>query len=62
VIYECFIFSNEKEMLDMGFSHFNGGINDFVLTQKTETYSGTNQPIFFDKSINIFENQSSDLN
>jgi hypothetical protein len=51
VTYECFIFSNKKEMLDMGFSYFDGRINNFVLTQKTETHSGTDNPIFFDKSI-----------
>ena len=46
IIYEYFIFSNEKELLDMGLSHSNDRINDFVLAEKTETYSGTDNPIF----------------
>jgi hypothetical protein len=50
VIYECFIFSNEKEVLDMGLPHFNDRINDFVLAEKIEIYAGTDKPIFFDKS------------
>jgi hypothetical protein len=36
--------------LDMGLSHFNDRINDFMLAEKTEIYSGTDKPIFFDQS------------
>jgi len=50
VIYEYFIFSNEKEVLDMGLPHSNDRINDFVLAEKTEIYSGTAKSIFFYKS------------
>ena len=47
VIYEHFIFSYEKEVLDLGLSHFSDGINNFMPPQKTETYSGIDQPILF---------------
>jgi hypothetical protein len=50
VIYEDFIFSNEKEEWGMGPPHFNNRINDFVLAEKAEIYSGTDKPTFFDKS------------
>ncbi len=53
VIYEHLIFSNEKEGLDMGLSHSNFRINDFVLVKRAETFSETDKPIFFDKIENI---------
>ena len=37
----------------MGLSHFNDRINCFVLAEKTEIYSGTDKPIFFDKSKKV---------
>ncbi|HPE84648.1 MAG TPA: hypothetical protein PLO43_00510 [Chlamydiales bacterium] len=46
-IYDCFLFFNELEMLDIRFAELYDQVDHFVLVESTETFQGNPKPLIF---------------
>lgn len=55
-IYDCFLFFNEIELLDIRFKILNDFVDKFVIVESTKTFSGKKKELFFEKNINKFQN------
>jgi beta-1,4-mannosyl-glycoprotein beta-1,4-N-acetylglucosaminyltransferase len=54
-IYDCFIFFNELELLELRFEILNDYVDKFVLIESTTTFSGKNKDLFFEKNKSKFK-------
>jgi len=54
MLYDCFIFFNELELLDIRLNTLNDIIDKFVIVEATRTFTGKPKELFFKKNKNKF--------
>lgn len=54
MIYDCFIFSNELDLLEIRLHELDKIVDRFVLVEATETFSGTSKQLYFSKNKSRF--------
>jgi beta-1,4-mannosyl-glycoprotein beta-1,4-N-acetylglucosaminyltransferase len=54
-IYDCFLFFNELELLDLRLNLLNEVVDKFVIVESTITFSGNSKKVFFEENKNKFE-------
>ncbi len=55
MIYDCFIFFNELDLLEIRLNTLNSVVDRFVLVEATRTFSNINKPLFFKKNKKRFK-------
>jgi beta-1,4-mannosyl-glycoprotein beta-1,4-N-acetylglucosaminyltransferase len=53
-IYDCFLFFNELEILELRLEILNNIVDKFVIVESTTTFSGKQKELFFDKNKDKF--------
>jgi beta-1,4-mannosyl-glycoprotein beta-1,4-N-acetylglucosaminyltransferase len=53
-IYDCFLFFNELEILELRLEILNNVVDKFVIIESTTTFSGKQKELFFDKNKDKF--------
>lgn len=48
MIYDCFTFFNELDLLEIRLHELNDVVDKFVIVEATKTFSNKNKPLFFD--------------
>lgn len=54
-IYDCFIFYNELELLEIRLTELYDHVDKFVLVESRETFRGNLKPLFFEENKHLFE-------
>lgn len=54
-IYDCFLFFNELDLLDIRLNLLNDIVDKFVIIESTVTFSGNSKKLFFEENKNKFE-------
>jgi len=54
-VYDCFLFYNELEMLDIRFNELYDTVHKFVLVESPFTHQGTPKPLFYAENKKRFE-------
>lgn len=54
MIYDCFPFFNELDILEIRLNELNDVVDKFVLVEATKTHSGKDKPLFFEENKNRF--------
>ena len=49
MIYDCFSFNNELDLLEIRLNHHSEFVDKFVLTECPWTYSGRSKPLYYDQ-------------
>ncbi len=49
-IYDCFLFFNELEILDIRFHELYDKVDKFVIVESVETFRGNLKPLYFDEN------------
>jgi len=57
-IYDCFLFFNELELLEIRFQELYDHVDKFVLVEACETFRGTKKPLFFEQNKHLFQKYS----
>jgi len=55
MIYDCFTFFNELDILEIRLNVLNDVVDKFVLVESTKTFSGQDKPLFFKENIARFK-------
>lgn len=55
MIYDCFTFFNELDLLDIRLNYLNDYVDKFVLVEMGKTHSGNDKPMYFDENKALFE-------
>lgn len=55
MIYDCFTFFNEFDLLEIRLHELNPWVDRFVLVECAETFSGEPKPLWFDENKHRFE-------
>jgi beta-1,4-mannosyl-glycoprotein beta-1,4-N-acetylglucosaminyltransferase len=55
MIYDCFTFFNELEILEIRLHEMDPWVDRFVLVESEETFSGNSKPLFFEENKDRFE-------
>ena len=55
MIWDCFIFFNELELLDLRLNELHDAVDKFVLVEATRTFSGLEKPLYFQENVNRFQ-------
>src|SRR5260221_6564173 len=55
MIYDCFLFNNELEILDIRLHELDSVVDKFVLVESTVTHSGKPKELFFKKNKDLFK-------
>ena len=50
MIYDCFIFFNELELLELRLNELAGVVDKFVLVEATRTFTNEPKPLFFQEN------------
>jgi hypothetical protein len=53
-IYDCFLFFNELDLLDIRFNELDQHVDFFVLAESEETFQGVPKPLFFKENRERF--------
>jgi len=56
MIYDCFNFFNEFEILDIRLHELESCVDKFVLVEASKTHQGRDKPLYFDKNKQMFHN------
>ncbi len=56
MIYDCFPFFNELDILEIRLNELNDVVDKFVLVEATKTHSGKDKPLFFEENKSRFSN------
>ena len=56
VIYDCFCFFNELDLLEIRLNSLAGTVDKFVLVEATRTHSGEQKPLYYDENKKRFKN------
>lgn len=56
MIFDCFIFFNEFELLEIRLNELNGVVDKFVLVEATKTHQGKDKPLYFKENKKQFAN------
>lgn len=54
MIYDCFSFFNELDLLDLRLHELNAVVDKFVLVEATVTHSGLPKPLYYEENKNLF--------
>ncbi|MBS0648590.1 MAG: hypothetical protein JSS10_05115 [Verrucomicrobia bacterium] len=54
-IYDCFLFYNELELLEIRLSEMYDHVDKFVLVEASETFRGKPKPFYFAENKHLFE-------
>lgn len=55
MIYDCFTFFNELDLLEIRLNILNDIVDKFVLVEATKTHQGKDKPLYFSENKNRFE-------
>ena len=55
MIYDCFTFFNELDLLEIRLNVLNDVVDKFVIVEATKTFSGTSKPLYFKDNRERFE-------
>jgi beta-1,4-mannosyl-glycoprotein beta-1,4-N-acetylglucosaminyltransferase len=55
MIYDCFTFFNELDLLEIRLNTLAGVVDKFVLVEATETFSGNPKPLYFQDNMHRYE-------
>ena len=58
MIYDCFMFFNELEVLEIRLNELNDIVDQFVIVEATKTHSNKNKPLYFDENKGAFKDFS----
>lgn len=53
-IFDCFLFYNELELLEIRFEELYEKVDKFVLVESTETFRGNSKPLYFHDNKQLF--------
>jgi beta-1,4-mannosyl-glycoprotein beta-1,4-N-acetylglucosaminyltransferase len=53
-VYDCFIFYNELDVLDIRLHELNEIVDYFVLVESTHTFTGIPKPLFYNENKQLF--------
>ena len=56
MIYDCFTFFNELEMLELRLNTLDKYVDKFVLVEATKTFTGKDKPLYYNENKHLFEN------
>jgi len=54
MLYDCFVFFNELDLLELRFNILNDIVDKFVLVESTRTYSNKPKPLYFSENKERF--------
>ncbi len=54
-IYDCFLFNDELELLEMRLSEMSNKVDYFVIAESSETFRGTLKPLHFEENRERFK-------
>lgn len=54
MVYDCFTFFNELDLLEIRLSELNSHVDKFVLVEATKTFTGKDKELFFEKNKKRF--------
>jgi len=54
-IYDCFMFNDELDILEIRFDELYETVDKFVLVEATKTHSGKNKPLYFQENKNKYK-------
>ncbi len=54
-VFDCFIFFNEFELLEIRLNELNSFVDYFVLVESTKTFSGKDKPLYYLQNKKFFE-------
>jgi beta-1,4-mannosyl-glycoprotein beta-1,4-N-acetylglucosaminyltransferase len=54
MIYDCFQFFNELDLLDLRLNTLDPVVDNFVISESTVTFSGDPKPLYYDENKNLF--------
>jgi beta-1,4-mannosyl-glycoprotein beta-1,4-N-acetylglucosaminyltransferase len=54
MIYDCFIFFNELDLLEIRLNELNDVVDKFVIVECTESFSKNNKPLYYNENKNKF--------
>lgn len=54
-IYDCFLFYNELELLEIRLNEMNDHVDKFVIVEACETFRGKPKPFYFAENKHLFE-------
>lgn len=55
MVYDCFTFFNELEILDLRLNVLNCVVDKFVVVESTKTYTGNPKPLLFNINKHLFD-------
>ena len=58
MIFDCFRFFNELELLEIRLNELDDIVDRFVVVEATKTHSNKDKPLFFDKNKELFKDFS----
>lgn len=56
MIYDCFLFFNELDLLEIRLNELNEVVDKFVLIECSKTFSSKQKPLYFEENKSRFEN------
>lgn len=54
MLYDCFIFSNELDLLELRLHELDHVVDKFVICEATTTFTGNKKPLYFDRNRRRF--------
>ena len=54
MVYDCFQFFNELDMLKIRLNVLNPVVDRFVISEATETFSGIRKPLYYEENKDMF--------
>jgi beta-1,4-mannosyl-glycoprotein beta-1,4-N-acetylglucosaminyltransferase len=61
MIFDCFIFFNEFELLEIRLNELNDVVDKFVLVEATKTHQGKDKPLYFEENKKRFSDFSNKM-
>jgi len=58
MIYDCILFYNELDILDLRLHTLNNSVDKFVIVESTVTFTGNNKKLYFENSKQLFKKYS----
>ena len=55
MVYDCFQFFNELDILKIRLNVMNDVVDKFVISEATETFSGLKKPLYYEKNKEMFK-------
>ena len=58
MIYDCILFNDELDILDLRLHTLNNSVDKFVIVESTVTFTGNNKKLYFENSKQLFKKYS----